>query len=89
MRVLIIRVLINLLGALMGVDAIILMKLSPFWKEEIMAIEIILLPTIFIIGNLVVEELIKREYDIIVDEISEEAYNMEQRYFREQMKNAK
>jgi hypothetical protein len=54
-----------------------------------MAIEIILLPTIFIIGNLVVEELIKREYDIIVDEISEEAYNMEQRYFREQMKNAK
>ncbi len=63
------------------------MKILPFWKEEIMAIEIIVLPTIFIVGNMIVEELIKKEYDNIIDEISEEAYNIEQKYFREKMKN--
>jgi len=73
----------------MGSTAIIIMKLLPLWKEEIMAIEIIIIPTIFIIGNFIIEELIKREYDNIIIEISEDIHDLEQKYLREKMRNKK
>jgi len=89
MEIIWLRVLVNLLGALMGSTAIIIMKLLPLWKEEIMAIEIIIIPTIFIIGNFIIEELIKREYDNIIIEISEDIHDLEQKYLREKMRNKK
>jgi len=74
------RTLMNILATIVGVLAIILIAIFPNQAPIIFSIEVIILPTIYIIGNSYIEEKIKQEYQNLVSDISEDSERLKQRY---------
>ncbi len=87
MKILTQKIIMNIFGVLVGLSGVILIKLIPSWQSEILNIEIIALPSIYIIGNMIIEEKIKKTYEDTLDEISQEAYKLEKKYILERCKN--
>lgn len=74
------RTLMNVLATIVGILAIVLIAFFPNQATFIFSLEVIILPTIYIIGNSYIEEKIKEEYQNIVSNINEDAEALKQRY---------
>ena len=75
-----IRTCMNLIATLIGVGGIILVKLLEDWALTILWIEIVVLPSIYLIGNAYIEEKIKEEYEKQLSVIDEEAKQLKEDY---------
>ncbi|TAL55938.1 MAG: hypothetical protein EPN86_02930 [Nanoarchaeota archaeon] len=62
MKILHIRAIVNGSAALVGISGLALMQVYPGLKEMFLSIEVILLPTLYMISNSYVEELVRTEY---------------------------
>ncbi len=66
-----IRTWMNIIATIIGVAGIILIKLFDDWSLTILWIEIIVLPSIYLIGNAYIEEKIKGEYSGLIQFLEE------------------
>jgi c-di-AMP phosphodiesterase-like protein len=74
------RSLINVLAMLVGIIASILVFSFPSYSSLIFTIEVIVLPTIYIVGNAYIEDKITGEYQDIISNISKDAEIIKQKY---------
>ncbi len=77
------RITITLTATLTAILFIILSYLLPKHAVLILTIEIILLPSIYIIGNYYAERLMKEEYLKTINFISDRANNLQEKYTKE------
>ncbi len=82
-----IRVLITVIATLTAIFFIILSYLLPKDAILILTIEVILLPTIYIVGNYYAESLIRRRYGKIIEFASKEADELKEKYINEKILN--
>lgn len=74
------RTLMNILATFVGVIAIVLIYFFPNYSVLIFSIEVIILPTIYIVFNSYIEENIKQEYQEIISDIGEDSEKMNRKY---------
>lgn len=80
MQLIHLRSIINILATLVGILAVILVFFLPDYSVLIFSLEVILLPTIYIVGNVYIEEKIKEEYEQIISSIGNDS-----KYLKEQL----
>ena len=81
------KTLINILATFMGIIVIVLIYGFPQHAILILSLEVIILPTIYIIGNSYIEERIKEKYQQIISDISDDTEKLKERYVEQVLKN--
>jgi len=87
MNLVTIRVLITIMATFTAITFIALSYIFPEHSVFILTIEVILLPTLYIIGNYFAESLIEKEYVKIIDYISDKSEQLNERYNNERFIN--
>jgi hypothetical protein len=82
MRLLSIRLYITAAATLLAIAFTIVADLLPAKAQLLFSIEIIILPAIYIIGNLYAEEKIEREYKQAVMRMREEVRELNHKYYK-------
>ncbi len=73
-----------------SIAAILFMMLSffiPKWSSLILGIQIILIPSIYIIGHEIIEYMTKEEYSSTLEEINAYAQDLNKKYIEEKVLN--
>lgn len=82
-----IRILITIMATTIAIDSAILTYLFSQYASILLTIEVILLPSIYIIGNYYVEELIKKQYEEEIIAIEKEAVELGNKYLKQKYLN--
>lgn len=80
MQLIHLRAVINILAMLIGVIAVALVFFFPDYSVLIFSMEVLILPTIYIVGNAYIEEKIKEEYNQIISSINSDNESVERNY---------
>ena len=65
------RTIITIVATIIGISAVVLNYFFPKYALLIFGLEVLILPTIYIIGNIYIEEQIKKEYEENIQSIEE------------------
>ena len=82
-----IRVIITIMATLLAIIFILLTSLFPNYSNLILTIEVILLPSIYIIGNYYAENLIEERNKELLSHISSESEKLQEKYIKEKLHN--
>jgi hypothetical protein len=81
------RIFITVIAAIIAIDFAILVYIFPQHSPILLTIEVILLPSIYIIGNYYVEESIKKQYEETISSIQQDATKLKDRYLKQKYLN--
>tara|TARA_Y100000310_G_C20627284_1_gene786642 strand:- start:1295 stop:1636 length:342 start_codon:yes stop_codon:yes gene_type:complete len=84
-----IRILITSVATLTAILFILLSFIFPSYAVLVLSIEVILLPSIYIVGNLIIESLLEEKYTKIVTNMQSSFDNLDNKYFEERTLNEK
>ena len=84
-----IRVIITILATLTAIIFILLTFIFPEYSKLILTIEVIILPTIYIIGNYYAENIIQKRNEQIIRNITMKADDLSKKYINERTYNIK
>jgi hypothetical protein len=78
-----IRIFITIMATIIAIDFAILTYIFPQHASILLTIEVILLPSIYIIGNYYVEEFIKKQYEEELNSIKEKVLELGDKYLKQ------
>lgn len=76
-----IKIATTVSATLTAILFIILVKLFPKWAITLLAAELVLLPSIYIIGSTVAEGAIKKNYEDKLEALLSKSENLQQKYY--------
>ena len=82
-----IRIITNILATIIGIIFVILTFYLKRISILLLSIEVILLPTIYIISNIYVEEYIKEGYNKLYDEVVKDTTSLSKKLHRRELEN--
>lgn len=86
MKIVHIRAILGLGLGLISILAVILSYLFQQYSVLILSVQAVLLTMVYSVGNIYIENRIKEDYEGVIDEISEKASKLNNKYYAEHRK---
>ncbi len=82
-----IRVFVTIITTITAIIFILMSSIFPKLSSVILSIEIILLPTIYILSNIYIEKMIKDKYNTMINSLSGDVDSLNQKYYEQRLLN--
>lgn len=87
MEIFYLRILVTIIATIMAIDSAILVYIFPQHASMLFTIEVLILPTIYIISNYYIEETLKKQYEEQISKIEDQAEKLKENYLKEKYLN--
>lgn len=89
MELVALRVIITILATLTALIFISLVYLFPEISVFLLTIEVLLLPTVYIVGNYIAEHLMEKRHNMTIGYISSQTDSLQEKYNKARLLNVK